>query len=77
MSLVRDKVIQVAVARKPYRMGYLSVLVLHNMAKVGVANTLLILPSSEIIDTGIVLVTPLNIAQYREYLRGLGIDAKF
>jgi len=77
MSLVRDNVIQAAVARRPYRMGYLGVLVLHNMARVGVANTLMILPRSEIIDTGIVLVTPMNIIQYREQLMKLGIKVKF
>jgi ribose transport system substrate-binding protein len=77
MILVRDKVIQAAVARKPYRIGYLSVLVLHNMARAGIVNTLRILPKSEIIDTGIALVTPLNIVQYREQLRMLGIEVKF
>jgi ribose transport system substrate-binding protein len=77
MKLVRDKVIQAAVVRNPYRMGYLSVLVLHNMVRVGVANTLRILPKSEIIDTGIILVTPLNIVQYREQLRRLGVKVEF
>jgi ribose transport system substrate-binding protein len=70
---VQDGVIQAAVARRPYRMGYLSTLVLHNMAKVGVINTMRILPSSEIIDTGIVVVIPLNIDQYLEELNELGI----
>jgi len=77
MRFVRDKVIQAAVVRKPYKMGYLSVLVLCNMAKVGIANTLTILPKSEIIDTGIALVTPMNIVQYREQLEKLGIKAEF
>lgn len=77
MNYVKDDVIQAAVARKPYRTGYLSVLVLYNMARVGIAKTLMILPKSEIIDTGIVLVTPLNIIQYREQLKNLGIKVKF
>jgi ribose transport system substrate-binding protein len=77
MSLVRDNVIQAAVAREPYRMGYLSVLVLHNMVRVGVTNTQMILPESKIIDTGIVLVTPINIIQYREHLKKLGVKVKF
>lgn len=77
MKFVRDKVIQAAVVRNPYRIGYLSVLVLHNMVRVGVANTLRILPKSEIIDTGIILVTPLNIIQYREQLRRLGVKVEF
>lgn len=77
MGLVRDKVIQAVIARRPYRMGYLSVLVLHNMARVGIASTLMILPESEMIDTGIALVTPLNIIMYREQLKKLGIKVKF
>ncbi len=77
MRLVRDKAIQAAVARKPYRMGYLSVLVLYNMARVGIENTLLILPKSEMIDTGIAMVTPVNIPQYREQLKNLGIKVDF
>ena len=77
MSLVQEKVIQAAVARRPYRMGLLSVLVLHNMAKVGITNASMILPESETIDTGVVLVTPLNIIQYREHLEELGAQVKF
>ena len=77
MNLVRDNVIQAAVARKPYRMGYLGVLVLHNMVRVGVIKTQMILPTSKIIDTGIVLVTPMNIIQYREHLKKLGVKVKF
>jgi len=77
MSLVQSNVIQAAIARKPYKMGYLGVLVLHNMARVGATNTLMILPTSKIIDTGIALVTPMNIIQYREHLKKLGVKVKF
>ena len=77
MKRVQENVIQAAIARKPYRMGYISVLVLHNMARAGVNNTLMILPKSEIINTGIILVTPMNIIQYREQLKNLGIKVKF
>jgi ribose transport system substrate-binding protein len=77
MSLVRDGIIQTAVARKPYRMGYLGVLALYNMAKVGIYNALMMMPESEIINTGIIVVTPLNIVQYREQLKGLSIKVKF
>ncbi len=69
LKYVKDNVIQATVARKPYRIGYLSILVLHNMAKVGIQNALRILPESGIIDTGIVLVTPMNI---RKQLMELG-----
>lgn len=77
MILVRDNVIQAAIARKPYNIGYLAVLALFNMAKVGINNALMIMPEGEIIDPGIVMVTPQNIIQYREQLKRLGIDMKF
>ena len=63
LKYVQGNVIQATVARKPYRMGYLSVLVLHNMAKVGIQNVLRILPESGTIDTGTVLITPMNISE--------------
>ena len=77
MKYVQDDVIQATVARKPYRTGYSSILVLHNMAKVGIQNALRILPESGIIDTGTALVTPMSIAQYREELMELGINVTF
>lgn len=77
MEYVRDDVIQVAIARRPYRIGFLSVLVLHNMAKVGIQRAMKILPESGMIDTGTTLVTPVNIDQYREELTNLGIEVTF
>ncbi|MFC1714692.1 substrate-binding domain-containing protein [Candidatus Poribacteria bacterium] len=71
LKYVKDNVIQATVARKPYRIGYLSILVLHNMVKVGIQNALRILPESGIIDTGIVVVTPMNIS---EQLTELGTE---
>ena len=77
MEYVRDDVIQVAIARRPYRIGFLSVLALHNMAKVGIQRAMKILPESGIIDTGTTLVTPMSIDQYREELTNLGIEVTF
>lgn len=77
MSFVRDGVIQAAVIRKPYRIGYLSVLALHNMARVGIENAMMIMPKSEMIDTGIAVIDASNIDQYREQLKELGIRVKF
>lgn len=77
MKYVSGNVIQAAVARKPYRIGYSSVLVIHNMAKVGIQNAMKILPESGIIDTGTILVTPTNIDQYREQLMEPGIKVTF
>ena len=77
MKYVQNDVIQVTMARKPYTIGYLSVQVLHNMAKVGISDTLKILPESGIIDTGTALVTPANVLQYREELMELGTKVSF
>ncbi|MBD3182528.1 substrate-binding domain-containing protein [Candidatus Poribacteria bacterium] len=77
MDKVRQGIIQTTIARKPYSIGFLTTLVLHNMVKAGISNTLNILPKSAIIDTGIVVVTPMNILQYRENLRDLGLQVKF
>ncbi len=73
LKLIQDNVIHAAISRRPYRIGYLSVLVLHNMVKAGIKNTLMILPKSEIIDTGVVIITPSNVIQYYEELIKLGI----
>lgn len=72
LKLIQDNVIQAAISRRPYRIGYLSVLVLHNMVKAGIKNTLMILPKSEIIDTGVTIITPSNVIQYYEELTKLG-----
>ena len=77
MSLIRDGVIQAAVARRPYRMGYLSVLALQNMAKAGIDNALKIMPESGIIDIEISVITSSNIDQYRNQLKEMGIKVKF
>lgn len=77
LKLIQDNVIQAAISRRPYRIGYLSVLVLHNMVKAGIKNTLMILPKSEIIDTGVTIITPSNVIQYYEELTKLGIKPRF
>jgi ribose transport system substrate-binding protein len=77
MKAVSENSIQVAISRRPYRLGYSCVLVLHNMIKAGINNTLMILPKSEIIDPGVVVLTPSNIGGYREQLIKRGIKVKF
>jgi ribose transport system substrate-binding protein len=77
MKAVQENIIQVAISRRPYRLGYSSVLVLHNMIKSGINNTLIILPKSEIVDPGVVIVTPSNIDEYKEQLSKLGIKPRF
>lgn len=76
IKLIQDNVIQAAISRRPYRIGYLSVLVLHNMIKAGIKNALMILPKSEIIDTGVVIITPSNVIQYYEELNKFNIKPR-
>jgi len=77
MKAVSKNSIQVAISRRPYRLGYSCVLVLYDMIKAGINNTLMILPKSEIIDPGVVVVTPSTIGEYREQLIKRGIKVKF
>jgi len=77
INTVKENIIQIAISRRPYRLGYSSVLILHNMIKAGINNTLAILPKSEIIDPGVVIVTPSNIDEYREQLLRLGVKPRF
>ncbi|PLV57217.1 sugar-binding protein [Thermotoga sp. SG1] len=77
LELVKAGAVKGLVGQRPYDMGYLSVLVLYNMAKVGVENTLKILPKvvredgtvDYIIDTGVDVVTEENVDQFYEYAK--------
>lgn len=77
INAVKDNIIQIAISRRPFRVGFSCVLVLYDMIKVGINNTLAILPKSEIIDPGVIVVTPSNVDEYREQLSRLGIKARF
>ncbi|MGB9598069.1 MAG: substrate-binding domain-containing protein [Candidatus Poribacteria bacterium] len=77
IKAVKENIIQIAISRRPFRVGYSCVLVLYDMIKVGVNNTLAILPKSEIIDPGIIIVTSSNVDEYREQLSKLGIKMRF
>jgi ribose transport system substrate-binding protein len=77
MKAVRQNIIQVAVSRRPYRLGYSSVIVLYNMIKVGIRDTMIILPKSEMIELGVIMITPSNIDEYKQQLISLGIKADF
>lgn len=77
MEFVTKGTIQATVGQKPYMMGYLSVALLYNMVKLGVDNTLMMLPESQIIDTGVTVVTPDTVDEYRKQLQDLGIPVEF
>ncbi len=77
IDAVKGNIIQIAISKGPFRLGYSCILVLYDMAKVGISNTLAILPKSEIIDPGVIVVTPSNIDEYREQLLRLGVKPRF
>lgn len=77
LSLIEEGVIDATVGQRQYFMGYLSVVVLANMVRVGVENTMLLLPKNEkgdaIIDTGVDVVTVDNLKDYVKLLEKWGV----
>ena len=70
-----DGKIDVTIVQKPYMFGYLSVMVLRDMATLGVKETLAALPKGGIIDTGVTVVTPKNARAFRQQLNKLGVKS--
>lgn len=80
LQYVKEGVIDATMGQRPYMMGYLSVVVLYLMNKIGVTNTLMMLPKVDgdyIIDTGVDVVTPNNLNEYLKMMEELGIPIKF
>lgn len=81
LFLIKEGVLDAAIGQRQYFMGYLSVVLLYNMIKIGVNNILVLLPKSEggdvIIDTGIDVVTKENLANYVELLDKWGVQHTF
>ncbi|HHV61182.1 MAG TPA: substrate-binding domain-containing protein [Firmicutes bacterium] len=73
---IKEGVIDATIGQRPYMMGYLSVAVLYNMNKIGVKNTLQMLPKTNI-DTGVDVVTRANLEEYKKLLKNLGIPVKW
>lgn len=69
--------IDIVISRRPYAIGYLTVLVLQNMIRAGMQNALLMLPESGIIDPKIAIINPSNVIQYRDELTKFGIKPDF
>ena len=68
--------IDATVVQKPYYFGYLSVMVLYNMAKCAVeAVQMLLPPPDHVVDTGVVIVTPENVEEFIKYLHSLGVES--
>lgn len=84
LQYVKEGVIQATMGQRPYMMGYLSVATLYLMSKMGVQNTLAMLPkvvtegkTQYVIDTGVDVVTPQNLSEYLKLMEALGIPIKF
>ncbi len=80
LQYVKEGVINATMGQRPYMMGYLSVTVLYLMNKIGVTNTLMMLPkvgNDYVIDTGVDVVTPDNLDEYLKMMEDLGIPIKF
>ena len=77
LSLIEEGVIDATVGQRQYFMGYLSVVLLANMARVGVENMMMLLPQNEegdvIIDTGVDVVTKNNLKDYVKLLNNWGV----
>ena len=72
---IEKGLISATVVQKPYMFGYLSVAVLHDMAAIGVDNTLMMLPPDRIIDTGVEVVNQENIKEFRQRLKRWGVTS--
>lgn len=67
--------IDICIGQRPYLFGYLSVLVLHNLLAMGIEEASYILPPDRIIDTGVDVITPENLEQYKQQLAKWGIKS--
>jgi ribose transport system substrate-binding protein len=69
--------IDVTVVQKPYEFGRLSVELLYKMKTEGVeaAKSALKVPANGIIDTGVELVTPKTVAQFKKKLDEMGVTS--
>lgn len=81
LFLIKEGILDAAVGQRQYFMGYLSVVILHNIAKIGAENTLMLLPRTKgddvIIDTGVDVVTKANLVDYVKLLDKWGVKHTF
>ncbi len=81
LYLIKEGVIDAAVGQRQYFIGYLSVVVLADMVRVGVENVMMLLPKNEkgdvIIDTGVDVVTKDNLEEYVKLLDRWGVKHTF
>lgn len=77
MEYIKKGVITATIGQRPYMMGYLSVALLYNIARMGEEKALMMIPKDRKIDTGVDVVTKDNIEEYRRKLEKLGIPIKW
>lgn len=81
LYLIDEGVLDAAIAQKQYLMGYLGVVVLYNIKKIGVEKTLALLPETKegdvIIDTGVDVATKENLSEYIKLLDKWGVKHTF
>jgi len=65
--------IEYTIVQKPYLFGYLTVELITMMKWMGIDETLKLLPKDRIIDTGVEVVTPETVQDFKERLKALGI----
>jgi ribose transport system substrate-binding protein len=65
--------IQYTIVQKPYLFGYLSVELITMMKRMGIEETLTLLPRDRIVDTGVEVVTPQTVKDFKARLEALGI----
>ncbi len=75
IELLEQGAIEATVVQKPYMFGYLSVELLYMMETLGVEETQMLLPPDGIVDTGVTIVTPENVAEFKAYLDDLGVKS--
>jgi ribose transport system substrate-binding protein len=67
--------VEATVVQKPYLFGYLSVQLIYAMKVLGVDQVKPLLPEKGVIDTGVTVVTPENVAEFMKYLDSLGVKS--
>ena len=81
LFMIEDGLIDAAIGQRQYFMGYLSVVVLRDMAQAGKDATMMLMPKAKngdvIIDTGVDVVTRENLADYVKLLDEWGVKHQF
>jgi ribose transport system substrate-binding protein len=80
LKYTQEGYIQAATVQKPYFMGYFAVMLLYDMAKIGPLGpqyVKMMENNTDVIDTGITVVTPNNLNDYIQWTKQLGIPSSY